>query len=344
MAESARHPGGEWLVERGIGETRAVRLVGGRIAATITQRASDPVRLGAVHRARLGAADRARRQAAAVLECGAPVWLSPPPTGLSEGAPLTVEITRMALAEAGRVKPPRARLAGAGAALNPAPDLAAQLAEGGAAVREVLACADHRAPDELEAAGWSELLDAARTGHLAFPGGALAVHATPAMLLIDVDGDLAAEPLALAAADAAGWAIGALGLAGSIGIDFPTLAGRSARGEVAAALDAALAAAGAGPFERTAVNGFGFLQLIRPRTRPSLVERMQFARTESDALALLRLAARTAGTGPLTLAARGAVIAWLAARPALVAEVERAAGRRAALVRADHLEGAGHAQ
>ena len=89
---------------------------------------------------------------------------------------------------------------------------------------------------------------------------------TPAMTLFDVDGSLAPAELAIAGAAAAGRAIRRMGIAGSIGIDLPTLAGRAEQQAAAAALDAALPP----PFERTAVNGFGFLQVVRRRERPSL--------------------------------------------------------------------------
>jgi len=51
------------------------------------------------------------------------------------------------------------------------------------------------------------------------------------------------------------------GIGGSIGVDFPSVQGKGPRQAVAAAIDAALEP----PFERTALNGFGFLQLVRPR-------------------------------------------------------------------------------
>ena len=74
------------------------------------------------------------------------------------------------------------------------------------------------------------------------------------------------------------------------------------------------------PFERTAVNGWGFVQIVRPRRRTSFVEAVRapgFA-----ALELLRRAARS-GVGGRTLAAHPAVIGWLEAHPALVGRTAR---------------------
>ena len=63
------------------------------------------------------------------------------------------------------------------------------------------------------------------------------------------------------------------------------------------------------PFERTAVNGFGFVQIIRPRARASLVELAQ-DRAAFDARGLLRRAGfETAGSKRLV--AHPAVIAVL---------------------------------
>src|SRR3546814_13809138 len=84
----------------------------------------------------------------------------------------------------------------------------------------------------------------------------------PAMTLFDVDGALDVVALAVAGAEAAGRAVRRFGIGGSIGIDLPTLAAKEDRQKAAAALDAVLPQ----PFERTADNGFGFLQVVRKRS------------------------------------------------------------------------------
>ena len=85
------------------------------------------------------------------------------------------------------------------------------------------------------------------------------------------------------------------------------------------------------PFERTAVNGFGFLQIVRPRPRASIIERVQNAPVETAALALLHLAARTPGAGPRTLTAAPRVAAWLRAHAPFVTELERRIGAQVVL-------------
>ena len=135
------------------------------------------------------------------------------------------------------------------------------------------------------------MLEEAASGMVEFPGGRLRISPTPAMVLIDVDGTLPADELAVAGARAAGQAIRRLGLTGSIGIDLPTVDGKAARQAAAGAIDAVLPF----PFERTAVNGFGFVQIIRPRLRASLVELYAGDRAAAEARALLRRAASETG-------------------------------------------------
>jgi len=105
------------------------------------------------------------------------------------------------------------------------------------------------------------------------------------MTLIDVDGHLPPDELAVTGAMEGARAVRRLGIGGSIGIDLPTAGSKAARQQAAAAIDATLPQ----PFERTAVNGFGFVQIVRPRPRASLVEHAQ-DRAAFEARALLRLA------------------------------------------------------
>lgn len=292
----------EWLYEDGIGEQRAALVVGGEIVATRIAWETDRPRAGAVIPGRLAERHAGGRRGLIRLDGGGEALVEPIPSGIAEGARVHAEIVREAIAEAGRPKPARARLSEEPA--RPGPTLVEQLTATGIAVRPLLAYE----PDALEAAGWSELLAEAATGEIAFPGGALRLSPTPAMTLFDVDGGLPPVELARAGAAAAARAVLRLDIGGSIGIDLPTLTGKAERQSVAEIIDAILPQ----PFERTAVNGFGFLQIVRRRVRASLPERLRADPAGAAARALLRRVERTPGAGQRLLVAAPAVIAAIA--------------------------------
>ncbi|TRW14807.1 ribonuclease E/G [Glacieibacterium frigidum] len=319
----------EALIDHGIGETRAVVIEDGEIVEAHVERDDDGLRAGDVWAARLVTILVPGRRG--IVECGGhEALLEPLPSALTSGGLVRVEVVREALPEAGRAKLAKVR-AVPGALHGPGriahgPDLAERLSAAGHKVRDVT----HSLDDPLEPAGWGEVAEAAASGHVAFAGGLLTISPTPAMTVIDVDGAGEARALAEAAAVAAAQAIRCFDLAGSIGIDFPTLGDKAARTALGELLDAALAA----PFERTAVNGFGFVQIVRPRLRASLVERLRLDAVPTAALTLLRHAVRTPGAGTRELAAAPSVVAWLEARPHLVDDLRTRSGR-AVRLRAD---------
>ncbi|MGB7406711.1 MAG: hypothetical protein WA906_13565, partial [Pacificimonas sp.] len=180
---------------------------------------------------------------------------------------------------------------------------------------------------DLEAHGWTELIEQSRTGVVSFEGGLLAIVPTPAGTTIDIDGELSPVDLAAAGVAAAARAICRLGLGGSILIDIPGVTGKAERQAVAERFDDVMTP----PFERTAINGFGLLQVVRPRLRPSLMELVQNRPAESGGLDLLRRAERAAGVRSLELRAGQAVRDWLAARPQYLATLERIVGAHVAL-------------
>ena len=275
----------EWLYEEGIGEDRAILVEDGAIVEAAIELPG--LRAGAIVQARL--TDIA---GLATLEDGSEAMVSPLPAGVSEGGTFHAQLLREPIPERGRPKPARVRPTG-------------EAPRAGPTLRERIGdpppLAAH-GPDRFEDAGWSELLDQAASGEILFEGGALRMSLTPAMTLFDVDGGLPPAALAEAGAAAAARAILRFGITGSIGIDLPTLP-RDRRQGAAAIVDAILPQ----PFERTAVNGFGLLQIVRRRARPSLAELVQADPAGAAARALLRRAERH--TGPVALHAAPAVIA-----------------------------------
>ncbi len=295
----------EWLAERGIGETRMVRVAEGKITeARILLDAI--VRAGSMLEARLVSNGAGGRNAVARSADGDDYLLPRGAPGFAEGTMLRIEVTREAIPGAEPWKRPLARLTD---------QPKAAIAEPGA---ELLA---FPAPtDQLGALGWDDLIEEARSGTVRFAGGELSIETTRAMTLIDVDGPGEPGELALLGAAASARAILRLDLQGSIGIDLPTASGKDARRRAAEAVDSILAQ----PFERTAVNGFGFLQIVRPRRRPSLIE-LARDRAGFEARALLRRAA-FAGPGAKTLVAAPAVITAIKTAPGWIPALERQLG------------------
>jgi hypothetical protein len=253
------------------------------------------------------------------MQLGAHEGLIEPLPYCPEGGLLRVEVSRAAIPEAGRPRLPKLRNVEGDASregeVTPGGGLAERLRAAGHSVTRVGGPGE----DVLESHGWGELVDQAQTGHVPFAGGLLTISPTPAMTVIDIDGPGDPQELAEAAAGAVAAAIRRFEITGSIGVDFPSLEGKAVRVKLGEILDAHLPA----PFERTAVNGFGFVQIVRPRLRPSFVEQVRapgFA-----ALELLRRAGR-AGPGSRTLTAHPAVIAWLEARTELVQALARQIG------------------
>jgi hypothetical protein len=314
----------EWLLERGIGETRAALVEDGRMLEARVERPGGAPALGDIWFARLTRITAAGR---GFLALGGSEGIAEQASGFAEGSLLRVEVVREAIPERGRPRLAKLRILEGGQGepgrLSAGPGLEDRLARTGHAVRVLSPVGG----DRLEEAGWSEVLDQARSGLVPFPGGLITISPTPAMTLIDVDGDLPPAELALAGTRAAVAAIRLFGIGGSIGIDLPTAGSKEVRQRCAAAIDEALPQ----PFERTAVNGFGFVQIVRPRPRASLVELAQNDPAEFAALLLLRQAERTPGAGPRTLAAHPQVTAWLAARQDLLEVLKRRLGADAVL-------------
>jgi hypothetical protein len=303
----------EWLLEDGIGETRAILVEDDEIVEAAIE-LPDTLRSGTVAEARLTSILVPGRRGIATVDDGREVLIEPLPPALTEGQALRIEIVREPISETGRAKLAKGKASDLPA--RPGPTLAERIG----------AFTPNRVPgrDRFEQAGWSELLEEAASGEIAFPGGALRMSLTPAMTLFDVDGALPPAALAEAGAQAAGRAIRRLGISGSIGIDLPTLAARDQRLAVAAALDQVLPQ----PFERTAMNGFGFLQIIRRRERASIPELIRADPVGAAARALLRRAERSAGAGDHVLHAAPAVAARLLEAPDWLDLLARRLGAR----------------
>lgn len=292
----------EWLIEQGIGETRALLIAGDNVLAARIQWPGELV-CGSRASGQLVTKFKGTRRGIARLESGTEALVDHLPPSITEGQRLDLVITRAPVAERGRLKRAQARIAGSDA-LPPA------FPQG-------------RIVTRFAAGLWDEVWHAASAGQIDFAGGSLLLAVTPAMTLIDIDGDLPPRALALAAIPAIGQALRWCDFGGNIGIDFPTIQDKAERKAVDAALDAELAD---WPHERTAMNGFGFVQLVARLEGPSLLHRFAASRTGMCARHALRVAEGAQGHGPvLELRVHPALKAKL--KPEWLAELERRTGR-----------------
>jgi hypothetical protein len=299
-----------WLVEEGIGEERALLLEGDEVLAARLQWPGG-LAAGQVEDAVLAHFDPTRRRGTVRFASGEEALVDRLAAGSREGAPLRLEVTRAAIAERGRLK--RAQARPSDAELCPAPSLAEALSRAGSDVRTVRG---------FPAGHWEDLWAEAWSGEVAFASGSLLFAVTPAMTLIDIDG--AAQPAALAKEAVAplARAVRRFDLGGAIGIDFPSLQRKEDRRAVDEALSEALAD---WPHERTAMNGFGFVQLVARLERPSLLHRIGRSRAGAAARMLLRRAEHVEQPGALLLTGHPAVLARLT-QPWL-GELSRRTGR-----------------
>lgn len=270
----------EWLIEEGVGEHRAVLVDHGEVLAA---RLDWPGALapGQVEDAVLTSRAAGSPRGTARFASGEEALVDGLPREASEGARLRLVITRTAIWEKHRSKLARARLTSE--AIRPAPTLAQSL--GGRVVRSL--------------PGWDELWSEAMQQNIDFSGGSLVIEPTSALIAIDIDGTLPPRELALAAVPAIARAIRRFDLSGSLVIDFPTLEARADRRAIDTALGQALAD---WPHEATAMNGFGLVQLVARRERPSLLELLA-RRPDATARMLLRRAERVSEPGVLLLTA-----------------------------------------
>lgn len=300
----------EWLYEEGIGESRAILVEDEDIIVGAIELLGE-LRCGSVLAGRLAEIAIPGRRGIVATDRGE-VMVEPLPGKLTHGQRVRVEIVREPIAEPGKPKRAKGRITEEEEREGPS------LAERIGPARKLFP----PGPDLFYESGWSELIGEAIDGVIDFGGGELRMSLTPAMTLFDVDGFLPPAELAVAGAEAAAFAIRRHDIGGSIGIDLPTVPSRVDRLRAVEALDAALPR----PFERTAVNGFGFLQVVRRRERRSIPELVQWDSAGAAARELLRDAEWGGGIGARTLEAAPAVIARIEANPSWIETLQRRIG------------------
>ncbi len=322
----------EWLLAEDIGQCRAALVENGRIVTTRLSRASDGLADGTIVGGRLIDAQAGIMRSEGGEEIVLHGLPNPRP---NEGAKVNARVMRMVIPERSLVK----RAVGQWLSEAEAGNLSS--GQAGHSLRTRLEAGRWPVRVDavaLDAAGWDELVEEARHGVIPFAGGLLRIDLTAAMTVIDVDGLVGDPALAERGAAAAAAAIVRYDIGGPIVIDLPAMADKTARKAADATFDeafGALAGLGGGDarFERTATNGYGLLQVIRPRPRQSLIERVRLAPVETAALDLLRHAARAQGTGTLTLTAHPRVIDWIEGHRTLLDQLGRRTGRSIAVAR-----------
>jgi len=284
------------------------------------------LRCGAVVAARIIEKWVAKDNALARTEEGAEIYLPTLTDDVTEGASVLIEITREAFRERkGQSKRAMGRIADA--MERDGPDLHRRIAQGDVPIIE---CNAH-GEDYFTAFGWHEATEQAATGIVPFTGGELLIAPTAAMTVIDVDGTDDALSLSKNAAREVALALTRFQITGNVVIDFPSLPSKRDRTEITEIFDAHMTM----DCERTAINGFGLMQVISRRSRQSFLDYIQRSAVSHIALQILRSAERSPGSGSMTITAHPAIIGKFNKNAQLIETLAMRTGRSILLEKND---------
>jgi hypothetical protein len=212
-----------------------------------------------------------------------------------DGARIPFEVTREAIAEPGRIKLPEIMLRDSAPKPLMSKDALweARLASlGPSAINTSLADGF-----DVAIAGQSQLGDVT-----------ISFQRTKAGLVFDIDGIGDAFAINMVAATEIARLLRLYQVGAMILIDFVSMESKAQRTQIAEAFDAA-SVADPRSFERTAINGYGMMQVVRARPRPSVLDQLFGTRiaalsVETQAYWLLRAVAQSSGFGTRTVTAQ----------------------------------------
>lgn len=313
------------------GERRAALVENGNIVEIHIQRDA----LWALAEYGVGRIDRKTPSGAYVVADDGSELLLRSKIGAPEGARVMFEVTRESIAEPGRSKPPEVLLRDCLPEPLPGKDAlwGARLASLGHTVI---------------IGSIAEGFDTAIAGQSTVGDVTVSFQRTKAGLIFDVDGIGDAFAInRVAAAEIARllrlYQVGATAM-----IDFVSMEAKAQRTKIAEIFDAA-SAMDARPFERTAINGFGMMQVVRAKPRPSVLDQLFGTRIatlsdETKAYWLLRAVAQSSGYGPRTVTARPEIATLLQSERWATwrAKAVRLAGADMQVVADEKVAGYGH--
>ncbi|WP_445948631.1 ribonuclease E/G [Sphingorhabdus sp.] len=313
------------------GERRAAFVENGNIVEIHIQRDA----LWALGECGAGRIDRKTPSGAYVIADDNSELLLRSKMGAPEGARIMFEVAREAIAEPGRNKPPEIILR----------EGVCEPLMGKDALWEARVAS--LGPSAINAS-IAEGFDVAIAGQSQRGDVTISFQRTKAGLVFDIDGIGDAFAINMVAATEIARLLRLYQIGAMVLIDFVSMESKAQRTQIAEAFDAA-SLADARPFERTAINGYGMMQVVRARPRPSVLDQLFGTRIaalsdETKAYWLLRAVAQSTGFGTRTVTAQPDVATLLQSErwAAWRATAVRLAGADMVVVADEKAAGYGH--
>jgi hypothetical protein len=280
------------------GERRAAVVENGNIVEIHIQRDA----LWALGECGVGRIDRKTPSGAYVVADDGSTLLLRGKTNALEGARVMFEVRREAISEPGRIKPPEIMLRDS--AVNPLIGKDALWDARLASLGQSAITASIAEGFDVAIAGQSQLGDVT-----------ISFQRTKAGLVFDIDGIGDAFAINMVAAREVARLLRLYQVGAMVLIDFVSMESKAQRTQIAEAFDAA-SVLDPRPFERTAMNGYGMMQVVRARPRPSVLDQLFGTRIaalsdETQAYWLLRAVAQSSGFGARTVTTRPEVATLL---------------------------------